>query len=930
MDDPSGTNQALIEENAELRRRIQELERPEARQAAAGEGAWDSDLLYRTIFETSGTAMVIIEEDATLSRVNDGWVKMTGYSREEVENKKKWPEFNHKDDTEWMLAQHRLRREDPDLARKDYEFRLITRDGEIRNIILKINMIPGSRKSVASLMDITERKRAEQELRKLASIVTHSGELVNLTSADGKMLFLNEAGCRMLGIEPGRVGEFRIEDVIPGRLHEKLRSEVMPALMKDGAWEGELQYLNVRNGKIMDMQSTTFAVRDPGNRALLYLANVSRDITEHKRAVEALKENEALLKGINTHIPGVVFRFYAKDSGEYGVSYMSKGVTGLLGLPVPDELDMLFPLMLSHVHPEDRDRFLSSIREAVAGAAPWDFEGRGLRPSGEEVWFHGFSTPTRQEDRLIFDGILLDVTQRRRAEEMSRQSEEKFTNIFMMAPDSIMISRLEDGMLIDANLGFEQITGWERSEAIGTTPDKSGFWQDVSERDYMVRELKSGRDVLGREFQFVRRDGSPRAGRYSARSINIAGEKCLILILQDITEKKRLEEMHGQLEQQLFQSHKMEAIGTLAGGIAHDFNNILSSIMGYSELILNESADRQRVNKYTEHVLQAAFRAKDLVKQILTFSQKAEPEKRPVTVTPIIKEVVKFMRASLPTTIAIRQSLDSTADAIMADPTQIHQVLMNLCTNAGHAMKETGGVLEIGLKEVSLHEEGFALESALKTGRYLKLSVRDTGHGISRENIGRIFEPYFTTKKKGEGTGLGLAVVHGIVKDHGGEISVDSEQGRGATFTIYLPVIEDEAEHATLAAKAAPAPGRGEKVLFIDDEEMVAAMMRELLGELGYTVVVETDPVRAAELFKRKSADFDVVITDRTMPRMTGYELVKRIRSIRRDIPVILCSGLQDREDAEAMKGLGIDRFLLKPVEMGVMAEAIREVLDKK
>ncbi|PKN35967.1 MAG: hypothetical protein CVU61_00245 [Deltaproteobacteria bacterium HGW-Deltaproteobacteria-19] len=373
----------------------------------------------------------------------------------------------------------------------------------------------------------------------------------------------------------------------------------------------------------------------------------------------------------------------------------------------------------------------------------------------------------------------------------------------------------------------------------------------------------------------------------------------------------------------------MESIGALAGGIAHDFNNILSAIIGYTELYKEQVRDRPKVHRGMEEVLKAAGRARDLVQQILTFSRQAVREKRPTAIIPILNEVARFIRASLPSTIEIRQKLNATSDVVMADATHMHQLLMNLCTNAGHAMAGKGGALEIGLEEVVIGTDTQWLFPTLAGGRYLKLDVRDTGHGIKAEHLEKIFDPYFTTKAKGEGTGLGLAVVHGIAKDHGGEVKVYSEIDKGTCFSVYLPLMEKQAETILLAAEVSP-PRGSERVLFIDDEEPLAYLAEEMLLGLGYRVVSETYPLKAIEEFGRNSDAFDLVITDKTMPHMTGFAVARDLHKIRADIPVILCSGFQEKEDLEKQSACGISSFIMKPFRINDLAEAIRSVLGKK
>ncbi|MGO9312031.1 MAG: PAS domain S-box protein [Syntrophobacteraceae bacterium] len=396
----------------------------------------------------------------------------------------------------------------------------------------------------------------------------------------------------------------------------------------------------------------------------------------------------------------------------------------------------------------------------------------------------------------------------------------------------------------------------------------------------------------------------------------------LVGTAMDFTDRHRLEE-------QLAQSQKLESIGTLAGGIAHDFNNILAAIIGYSEILtLFHIPKDSPARPDLDQVLRAAYRAKDLVGQILILSRKTELEKKPVLVSPIVREALKFLRSTLPATIEIRQSIESDMGKVLADATQIHQVVMNLCTNAGHAMAERGGVLGIRLVEVDLDAPAAEKFPDLDPGPHLRLVVTDTGIGMNRATLERIFEPYFTTKEQGAGTGLGLAVTHGIIKNHRGAITVESEPGKGATFEVLLPRLA--AEPIEFAKDASLSIPRGnEHVLFIDDEEAIVNMAKSVLENLGYSVVVETGGNKALDVFRSNPDLFDITITDLTMPGMTGIELAERLKSVRPEIPIILCSGSIDESLREKAKALGINDFLPKPVGVHALAEAVRRVLDK-
>jgi PAS domain S-box-containing protein len=392
-------------------------------------------------------------------------------------------------------------------------------------------------------------------------------------------------------------------------------------------------------------------------------------------------------------------------------------------------------------------------------------------------------------------------------------------------------------------------------------------------------------------------------------------------IFRDITE-------HKKLEAQLRQAQKMESIGTLAGGIAHDFNNILYSLTGYTELALDDTEKGTRLHNNLQEVFSAAKCASDLVKQILTFSRQTEAEKKSVKVQSVVKEVIKLLKTSIPTTIEIRQNIDANCKPVLADPTQIHQVVMNLATNAYHAMREKGGVLNINVAKEKISMDDSASYPDLTPGTYIKLTVSDTGHGIDKAIIEKIFDPYFTTKPPGQGTGMGLSTIHGIVKSHGGDIKVYSEPGKGTEFYVYFPLIETKpVEPKTVST--GPVQKGSERILLVDDEEPIVRMVKQMLERLGYQVATRTSSVEALEAFRANSDKFDLVITDMTMPNMTGVELAPRLLEIRPDIPIILYTGFSEITDANKAKALGIREFLMKPIVRDQIARTIRKVLDE-
>ncbi len=502
---------------------------------------------------------------------------------------------------------------------------------------------------------------------------------------------------------------------------------------------------------------------------------------------------------------------------------------------------------------------------------------------------------------------------------------------------SILISRNISKPILRLNNGIEEVLKGNLDYKVGTTA-KDEIGQLSRAFDNMAAKLKKDREAL--EEYSVHLEGIVKERTMELRGRFKMSEQQRIAtqnILQDldeankylkaeIAENKRADEERKKLEAQLHQAQKIEAVGTLAGGIAHDFNNILSAIIGYTEVSLVKVEKGTSLHENLQEVLKAGIRARDLVQQILTFSRQSEHEQGPVHVSLMVKEALKLLRATLPTTIEIQQDIQSNS-AVLGNPTQLHQILMNLCTNAGYSMKEKGGILEVTLTNVELDSAFTSQHDEMMPGPYIKLSVRDTGYGMSPDILERMFDPFFTTKEKGEGTGMGLSVVHGIVKDCGGAFTVYSKPGSGSTFNVFLPVFEGEAKLETKTEE--PLPHGNERILFIDDELAIVDIGRQMLERLGYEVVTRTSSIEALELFRAKPDRFDLVITDMTMPKMTGEEMAREIMLIRPDIPVILCTGFSATMTADKAKAMGVKAFLMKPIVMSVTAGTVRQVLDQ-
>jgi PAS domain S-box-containing protein len=524
-----------------------------------------------------------------------------------------------------------------------------------------------------------------------------------------------------------------------------------------------------------------------------------------------------------------------------------------------------------------------------------------------------------------FIAFLRDITERKQSEKALWESTERFKKVFNSQLDAILVLTSDSPpRVIECNTSSTKVFGYAPETLKGETTEI--LHVDDSHRrrfqDVLYASIQQEGHLSGFEFFMKRKDGTLFPSEHSVFELkNNSGERTgWVSIVRDLTERKAL-------EKSLIKAQKMESIGNLAGGVAHDFNNLLSPIIGLSQLLLDELPKDSHQSETIKEILKAGKRGSDLVKQILMFSRYSEQKMIPTPIKNVIKEVLKLCRSTIPTNIEIHQDIQRDCGLVMADPTNMHQVAMNIITNAYHAVEENGGRISAKLKESLLDAED-SDDAALVPGQYAVLSVSDTGHGISPDLMEKIFEPYFTTKEKGKGTGLGLAVAHRIIKEHRGTIKVDSEIGKGTTIKVFLPLMKkpnnpeaiDFAENLT---------GGNEKILLVDDDDAVLNSEKQMLEKLGYKVESRLHSLGALEAFKRNPYDVDLVLTDMSMPHMTGVQLAKAIMSIRSDIPIIICTGFSRNIDEERIDSLGIKGLLMKPVTSTKLAQMVRKVLDE-
>jgi PAS domain S-box-containing protein len=499
--------------------------------------------------------------------------------------------------------------------------------------------------------------------------------------------------------------------------------------------------------------------------------------------------------------------------------------------------------------------------------------------------------------------------------------EQRYRALFEESKDCVFVTT-PGGKLLDINPAGLELFGFSSLEDFGANNSVLSVYNSGIERESFRAEIEKKGYVKDFEITFKSKEGDPFITQVTATVVkdNQGNTIAYRGFIRDITDKKRL-------EMQLVQAQKMEAIGTLAGGIAHDFNNILGVITGYSELVLDDLETGSLVEQNARHILTASQRASELVKQILAFSRQSKSERKPVVVSQVVIEALKLLRSSLPSTIEIRRYITAPQATIMADATQIHQVMMNLCANSAHAMKKKGGILEVHVSEIFLNQKDVKSLHHIKPGHYVRLTVSDTGHGIPKVVMKRIFDPYFTTKSAGEGTGMGLAMIHGIVKSHGGDITVTSEIDKGASFHVYLPrITEPVSPEKHLDSKDTQSSG-GEHILLIDDEISLADVTIQMLTRMGYQVMGKSSPIDAVDTFKQNPDAFDLVLTDLTMPGMTGLQVAREIKKIKPQIPVILCSGFSANAPEEEINEV-VDDFLMKPVVKSQLSKIVRKLLD--
>ena len=646
---------------------------------------------------------------------------------------------------------------------------------------------------------------------------------------------------------------------------------------------------------------------------------IVRDVTERVRTEEALlvSQRRYSLATASAHV-GVWD--WNLETGEFYLDPNIKRILGYEDDEIPNDLEE----WSKHIHPDDKQAVMAAANEAVEGrTSEYVYEHRMMHKDGTVRWVLARGSVIRNADGEVIRmvGTDTDITERRQAEEELRRHEVVLETIFDHLPVMVVLVDAE-GRGVIANKAVKRTLGWPLEDL-----DESGvlarLYPDADYRGEFLDHMKAARSEW--------RDFKTRVA--SGRNLDVSWA-CVplpdgrrIVIGQDISDRVEAEREREHLETQLRQRQKMEALGTLAGGIAHDLNNILLAITGFAELALYDVDRGARDQKEDlEQILTAARRAGQLVERILSFSRPRRPQVKAVDACRVVRGAMDLLRASIPSNIEFEERLDPSAGRIRADENQIQQLILNLGSNAAYAMGDSSGRLTVAVSGLEVDEQLSRKLGGIAQGRFVKLTVTDTGQGMDEKTLKRIYDPFFTTKRVGEGTGLGLSVVHGIVQSHGGSIQVRSQVGVGTTFDVYLPAVEAVAE--PVQAADVIYSGR-ERVLLVDDEPQVARVGQLQLERLGYEVVTCTESPAALELFQAEPGAFDMLVTDQTMPQMSGLALAREIKEIRPELPMVLTTGYAPMIADEALEDLDIFAVLRKPYPGQALARAVRQALDQ-
>ncbi|KAA3615349.1 MAG: PAS domain S-box protein [Calditrichaeota bacterium] len=859
----------------------------------------ESENKYRILFEQSADAILIIEGGKFIN-CNPATVEMLNYP-----NKNEFLETHpsqlspakQPDGRDSFEKANEMMEIAFDKGSHRFEWDHKKKDGEVFPVEVLLTAIPfnGGKFLHVVWRDITERKiveKAQHESEEKYRVLVENVNQVLLVAQDGVIKYVNKRIVDLFG--------YKLESLL-GRpfvefIHPEDKEEIADRHKRRLAGEKIATVYSFRiidkAGKTKWVEINIVPIEWEGEAATL---NFLTDITERKFAEEEIIK----LAKFPSDNPNPILRIDVDAI----LLYANEAALKVFTKP---------KLRVGKTVPSALRKLLNEVKNQSTATLDFVYKDRIFTV-----------TSTFIPEFNYFNIYTTDITKRKYAEVELK----KLGFAVKQSPTVVMVTDRK-GNIEYVNPKFTELTGYSAEEVIGKNPRILQGGEVAKETyEYLWKTIRSGKVWRG-EFHNKKKNGEMywENAQISAITNDKGKITNFIGVKEDITRQKQIEDENYKLEIQLRRSQKMETIGTLAGGIAHDFNNLLTPILGYSEMALLSLANDDRLRGDVESILRAAMKAKDLVQQILTFSRQVEQERKPISLQLIVKESLQLLRPSLPATIEIRQNIDKNCGKVKADPTQMHQVVMNLCTNAFHAMENTGGTMTLELKEVQFDAGMRKLHPNLKGQNYVNLRVTDTGVGMDPVTVERIFEPFFSTKQVGKGTGLGLSVVHGIVRSHQGDITVYSEKNKGTAFNIYLPLMQGKDKKYGKIAKSVQSGN--ERILLVDDEKMIVQMFKQMLQQYGYTVYDYSSSVAALEAFREMPEKVDLLISDLTMPTMTGLDLAREIKTLRTDLPIILITGYSESVSDDITERYGIKTVLTKPIIMAEITDAIRKIFD--